>query len=90
VSVTFSKNVATLTSVVTVDDAEPFTEWLRTTAHPRVRMAGCTHLHASVLQALLAARPKIASLPTTAFLSLWVAPLLIMHHPPVPSDKEPS
>lgn len=74
--VTLSKNVATLSGLVSVDDAEPFAQWLRDTRRPMVRMAGCTHLHTAVLQALLAARPVIISPPTEPFLARWIVPLL--------------
>ena len=75
-SVAFTETVATLTDVVGVDDAEPLAQWLRTTLRPRVKLAGCTHLHTSALQALLAAQPTIASALTDPFLARWVGPLL--------------
>ena len=83
--VLFAEDMATLTGVVSVDDAEPLTNWLRATPAPRVSLASCTHLHTAALQALLAARPVLAAAPTEPFLARWVATLL----PGVPaSDPE--
>ena len=80
---TLTRAVATLSGVVTVDDAEPLAQWLRDTPRPKVKLAGCTHLHTAVLQALLAARPAVTSAPVEPFLARWVAPLLAP--PPVPT-----
>ena len=82
--VTLTRGVATLTGVVTVDDAEPLAQWLRDTRRPKVRLAGCTHLHTAALQALLAARPAITSAPVEPFLARWIAPLLAPPPPPCP------
>jgi hypothetical protein len=67
---------ATLTGVVTVDDVEPLTAWLRVTARARVNLRGCTHLHTGALQALLCFHPKVSAAPTDAFLASQVLPLL--------------
>lgn len=82
-SVTMARNVATLSGVIRVDDAEPLARWLRETPRPRVRLAACTHLHAAALQALLAARPAVVSEPVEPFLARWVAPLLR----PAPAER---
>jgi hypothetical protein len=76
VPVTLSPDVATLTGVVRVDDAEPLAQWLRETGQPRVDLAGCTHLHTAALQALLAARVELVSAPVEPFLARWITPLL--------------
>jgi hypothetical protein len=88
VPVTLSRNVATLSGVVSVDDAEPLAQWLRDTARPKVKLAGCIHLHTAVLQALLAARPSIASAPTEPFLARWIFPLLVPPPVPTAADEE--
>jgi len=69
-------DVATLSGVVSVDDAEPLSAWLRSCPSPQVRMTRCTHLHTAALQALLAYRPKLGAAPTDPFLARWVVPLL--------------
>ena len=81
------RGVATLSGVVGVEDAEPLAQWLRDTARPRVRLADCAHLHTAALQALLAARPVVSSVPTDPFLARWIVPLLaVPAAPPVPEE----
>jgi hypothetical protein len=87
-TVTLSKGVATLTDVVTVEDAEPLAQWLRDTAKPKVRLASCTNLHTAALQAILAARPQVVSPPADPFLARWVAPLLTPQEPSVTMQQE--
>jgi hypothetical protein len=90
VPVTLSSDVATLTGVVRVDDAEPLAQWLRETAQPKVELAGCTHLHTAALQALLAARPAVVSTPAEPFLARWIAPLLTPPTAPAgPAEETP-
>jgi hypothetical protein len=88
VPVTLNRHVATLTGVVTVDDAEPLAQWLRGTTRPKVRLTGCTHLHTAALQALLAARPAIVGRVADPFLARWIAPLLAPEPVPVAADEE--
>jgi hypothetical protein len=70
------EQTATLTGAVTVDDAEAFTTWLRTTAGPCVDLHDCTHLHTAVFQAILAFAPTVTVEPTEPFLARYVLPLL--------------
>lgn len=86
--VTFAKSVATLSGVITVDDAEPLAQWLRETSRPKVRLIRCTHLHTAAFQALLAARPVITGLPTEPFLARWIMPLLAMVPAPVTAEEK--
>jgi hypothetical protein len=67
---------ATLSGVVTVDEVEPLTAWLRGATKPRISLRRCNHLHTGALQALLLFRPKISAAPTDAFLATQVLPLL--------------
>ena len=67
---------ATLGGVVTVDEVEQLTGWLRAARRPRVSLKRCNHLHTGALQALLLYRPKVSVAPTDAFLAAQVLPLL--------------
>ncbi|WP_229069287.1 hypothetical protein [Actinoplanes sp. DH11] len=67
---------ATLVGVVTVDEVEQLTGWLRAARKPRVSLRRCNHLHTGALQALLLFKPKISAAPTDAFLAAQVLPLL--------------
>lgn len=70
------EQTATLTGTVTVDDAETFTTWLRTTAEPTVDLRDCTHLHTAVFQAILVFEPTVIAGPTEPFLARHVLPML--------------
>ncbi|WP_337062926.1 hypothetical protein [Kineococcus sp. G2] len=72
----FAEGTAVLTGTVVVDEAEPLAAWLRAADGPAVDLAGCEHLHTAALQALLAARVKVAAAPADDFLRAWVLPLL--------------
>jgi hypothetical protein len=67
---------ATLSGVVTVDEVEPLTAWLRATPKARISLRRCNHLHTGAFQALLRFRPKVTAAPTDAFLAAQVLPLL--------------
>jgi hypothetical protein len=67
---------AKLVGVVTLDEVEQLTGWLRSVKRPKVSLRRCDHLHTGALQALLVYRPKISSAPNDAFLAAQVLPLL--------------
>jgi hypothetical protein len=66
----------TLTGVVTVDEVEQFTAWLRATPKAKLNLRRCNHLHTGAFQAIMRFRPKITAAPTDAFLAAQVLPLL--------------
>ena len=70
---------AVLDGIITVEDAEPLTAWLRITPAGRVNLRDCTHLHTAALQALIVAAAKVSVLPTDIFLRMSVAPALERH-----------
>jgi hypothetical protein len=74
--VTLHEDLATLSGVVTVEDAEPLAEWLRTTPSGRVSLEGCTALHTAALQLLLAARVPVSGTPADPFLAQHILPLV--------------
>ena len=66
----------TLTGVVTVDEVEQLTAWLRATPKAKLNLRRCNHLHTGAFQAIMRFRPKITAAPTDAFLAAQVLPLL--------------
>jgi hypothetical protein len=62
-TIRYLKKHAALEGVVTVDDAEALAQWLLRQAKPAVHLGRCEHVHASVLQVLLALRPKVVAPP---------------------------
>lgn len=55
----YLKKHAALEDIVTVEDAETLQGWLNQQAKPAVNLSKCKHLHAAVLQVLMALRPAI-------------------------------
>jgi hypothetical protein len=82
------EQTATLTGTVTVDDAEAFTTWLRTTAEPRVDLHDCSHLHTAVFQAILVFAPTVIAGPTEPFLAGHVLPMLRSEQANAPETPE--
>lgn len=54
---------------VAVDDAEPLAQWLAVTPAGAVDLAACDHVHAAVLQVLMALRPPVAAAPADPWLA---------------------
>ena len=75
-SVRFGKKVAYLEGVCSVEDAEPLLEWLQSHPKGRLNLKTCKHVHAAVLQVLMATDPRVSAPPTSAFLRDNVLPLL--------------
>jgi hypothetical protein len=67
---------ASLVGSCTADEALEFSDWLANSAQPKVDLAACTHLHAALLQTLLAYKPAITARPADPFLARWISPLL--------------
>lgn len=60
---------AVLDGHVSVEDAETLLAHLRTLARPAVDLSDCEHVHAAVLQVLLAVRPVLLAPPRDARLA---------------------
>ena len=58
------------------EDALELVDWLSKLELPKVDLAACTHLHAALLQTLLAYKPVISAGPEDPFLGRWVLPVL--------------
>jgi hypothetical protein len=59
-----------------VEDAEPLLTLLQTAPHRTVDLRAVTHLHAAVVQVLLAMRPAMVGSAADPFVRIWLAPLL--------------
>lgn len=55
----YLKKHAALEDIVTVEDADALLAWLKNQPKPAVNLTKSKHLHAAVLQVLLAVRPHI-------------------------------
>ena len=81
-AITCHEHETTLGDVVSVEDAEPLLAWLHEHPRTRVNLATCTHLHAAVLQVLMAARPAVAAWPANEGLAAWLTIALSDPHTP--------
>jgi hypothetical protein len=79
-AVTYKRNVAHFADTVGVEEAEAFLAWLHDHPKPKLDLAACTHLHASQLQVLMAARLPIAKWPHDAALTAWLKSALTQAH----------
>jgi hypothetical protein len=59
-----------------VEDAEPLLGLLQADRGRTVDLTGAEHLHAAVLQVLMALRPAIRGTPRDGFLRDWIVPAL--------------
>jgi hypothetical protein len=59
-----------------VEDAEPLLAALQAGTATAVDLTSAGHLHAAIVQALLALRPPLAGSPTDPFTAKWLVPLL--------------
>lgn len=74
-SIRYDETSATLQGWVGVEEAEALAAWLTQAPGRGVHLAGCTQLHAAVLQVLLALRPALLAPPPEPRLAAALAPL---------------
>ena len=55
----YAKKSVTLEGNIVVEEAEELSNWLKQNPLATVKVAKCGHLHAAVLQVLLALKPRV-------------------------------
>lgn len=70
----YLKTYAALEGQVAVEDAEALAQWLREHKSPAVHLGKCEHLHAAVLQVLLALAPRVVAPPADPWLAQATGP----------------
>jgi hypothetical protein len=75
-SVHLKGNVIVLKGVCRVEDAEPLLSLLQADPARVVDLTEAEHLHAAVLQVLMAHRPALEGAGKEAFLRDWIVPAL--------------
>jgi hypothetical protein len=68
-TIRYLKKHAALEGHIAVDDAEALAQWLLKQPQPAVHLGRCEHVHAAVLQVLLALRPRVVKPPADALLA---------------------
>jgi hypothetical protein len=81
-SVRLDGNVIFLEGPCRVEDAEPLLGWLQADRERMIDLTGAEHLHAAVLQVLMALRPPMRGTAGDTFLRDWIAPALMGKSPP--------
>jgi hypothetical protein len=76
-SVRLDGNVIILEGQCRVEDAEPLLGWLQADRGRTVDLTDAEHLHAAVLQVLMALQPAVRGTARDAFLRDWITPALI-------------
>ncbi len=71
-----------------VEDAEPLLGWLQADRSRIVDLTGAEHLHAAVLQVLMALTPAIRGEGRDRFIRDWITPSLITTSLPVGEPKD--
>jgi len=75
-SVEYKKKSVQLIDDVGVDDAEVLLQWLQANPKATINLSRCTHVHAAVLQVLMAAGMTVTSWPQDSQLDGWLRPVL--------------
>ena len=73
----FKKNLAQLTDMISVEDAETLLEWCQKHSNGKIDLSDCTHLHAANLQVLMASRLNIVTWPKDDNLKTWLQAALV-------------
>lgn len=68
-SIRYEDRHAVLDGHVAVEDAEALARWLGERTEPAVDLGAVEHVHAAVLQVLLALRPRLLAPPADAWLA---------------------
>lgn len=72
-TIRYLKRHAALEGDVGVEAAEELAQWLAGQKSPAVHLGKCGHVHAAVLQSLLALKPRIVAAPPDALLAAALA-----------------
>jgi hypothetical protein len=72
VAITYDGNAAHFSDTVGVEEAEVLLAWLQLHPQPTLDLKACTHLHAALVQVLMAARIPVAAWPQDAALTAWL------------------
>jgi hypothetical protein len=73
-AIRYLKKHAALEGDVGVEAAEELAQWLARQKSPAVHLGRCGHVHAAVLQSLLALNPRVVAAPPDALLAAVLAP----------------
>ncbi len=74
-AIKLNKKAARFQGVCSIEEAETLLDWVQAQKEPKADLGECAHLHAALLQILLAHRVEVTRLPADPWLSSWVQEL---------------
>ena len=75
-AITYENNTACFDDAVSVEEAEGLLQWVQEHSKAKADFSSCTHVHASVLQVLMAARLCVTAWPEDDYLKTWLTAAL--------------
>ncbi len=75
-AITYDKKLAVFQEAISIEEADGLMEWLIKTPKSKIDLTQCQHLHAAILQVLMAAKPVISAWPQDENLQAWLASAL--------------
>jgi len=71
-AVEYGENLIKMSGTISVEEAEELLRWLEGKERPQIDLDSCTHLHAAVLQLLMATHPQVTKWPRDSDLRAWL------------------
>lgn len=71
-----------------VEDAEPLLAWLQADGDRMIDIGGAEHLHAAIVQVLMALQPSVRGMSQDPFLRRWIAQVLKAQNIPEHASRE--
>lgn len=87
-SVRLNGSIIIMEGLSRVEEAEPLLAWLQADGSRIVDLTKAEHVHAAVLQVLMALRPIIRGTGRDDFIQHWIAPALTGQDPGGPTPAE--
>lgn len=79
-AISYDKKLAVFNEAISIEEADGLMEWLSKTPNGKIDLAQCQHLHAAILQVLMAAKPVVNAWPQNTHLSAWLSTAFNQNH----------
>ena len=76
-TIEYKKKSVVLEGAVSVEAAEDLLQWHQNNPKGRIDLSACTHLHAAVLQVLMASQMVVSAWPHDEDLKTWLTAALV-------------
>lgn len=70
--IVYKKKSAQLSDEIGIDEAEALLQWLQANPQATLNLGGCRHVHAAILQILMAAQATVSVWPQDDGLAAWL------------------